>query len=306
MQQGQDVRTERLFSQMTTPRQWHAKGRHFTYKTHQIFYRTEGAGETLVLIHGFPTSSWDWYRIWDQLAEKYRVIGFDMIGFGLSDKPRRYSYSIHDQADLFEALMTYLRVTQCHLLVHDYGNTVAQELLARWEERKNETEALPAIRSVCFLNGGLFPEKHRALLVQKLMKGPLGGLLTKLNNKDRLRKSFDKLYGPKGIDDLEMDGFWEIIQYQNGHLLFHKLIHYIEDRRRNRARWVGVLQNTTVPLRLINGPEDPVSGMHLADYYQLMIPNPDIVIINGAGHYPQNEAPEEVIAHYFEFRQKHC
>jgi len=294
---------------MITPRQWHATGSHFTYKTHQIFYRTEGQGETLVLIHGFPTSSWDWYRIWNQLAEKYRVIGFDMIGFGLSDKPRRYSYSIHDQADLFEALMMQLQVTQCHLLVHDYGNTVAQEILARWEEHINETPAsestsFPVIRSVCFLNGGLFPEMHRALLVQKLMKSPLGVLLTKFNNKARLKKSFEKLYGPKGIDDLEMDGFWETIQYQNGHRLFHKLIHYIEDRRRNRERWVGVLQQTSIPLRLINGPEDPVSGRHLADYYQQMIPNPDVVIIEGAGHYPQNEAPEEVVKHYFEFRQK--
>lgn len=296
---------------MITPRQWHGTGCHFVYKTHQIFYRTEGEGEPLVLIHGFPTSSWDWYKIWNALVEKYRVIGFDMIGFGLSDKPRRYSYSIHDQADLFEALMTQLGIIQCHLLVHDYGNTVAQEILARWEERKIETPApesrsFPIIKSVCFLNGGLFPEMHRALFVQKLMKSQLGVLLTKLNNKDRLKKSFEKLYGLKGIDDVEMDGFWETIQYQNGHRLFHKLIHYIEDRRQNRERWVGVLQQTTVPLRLINGPEDPVSGRHLADYYQQMIPNPDVVIIEGAGHYPQNEAPEEVIAYYFEFRQKHC
>lgn len=284
---------------LVSPSQWHEGGRYFEYRNHQIFYRMAGHGVPLVLIHGFPTSSWDWYKVWDLLTDHYQVIAFDMVGFGFSDKPRRYQYSIHDQADLFEALMTHLGISACHLLVHDYGNTVAQEILAR--NHRSMTE----IRSVCFLNGGLFPEMHRALLIQKLLKSPLGFLVTMLNSKTRLRKSMDVLYGRVKADGEELEGYWQIICRQNGHRLLHKLIHYIHDRRQHRGRWVGILQATTVPLRLINGPDDPVSGRHLAEYYQQMIPNPDVVLIEGVGHYPQTEAPNEVLKHYFEFRNSH-
>ncbi|MCU0342161.1 MAG: alpha/beta hydrolase [Spirosomaceae bacterium] len=288
---------------LLSPQDWQQQGQYFKYKNHQVFYRTAGVGEPLVLIHGFPTSSWDWYKVWDKLAQNYHVIAFDMTGFGFSDKPRSYEYSIHDQADLFEALARHLAIKQCHLLVHDYGNTVAQEILARHDESKNH--GFPKINSVCFLNGGLFPEMHRALLVQKILKSPFGIFLTYLNSKNTLRKSFEKLYGPAGIEAAEIDGYWQIICHQNGHRLLHKLIHYISDRRRHRARWVGALQQTHVPLRLIDGPEDPVSGRHLAEYYLEMIPNPDVVLIEGAGHYPQTEAPEAVLKHYFEFRDMH-
>ena len=54
-----------------------------------------------------------------------------MIGFGWSDKPRNYAYSIMDQADLHEGLLSDLGVRKALVLAHDYGDTVAQELLAR-------------------------------------------------------------------------------------------------------------------------------------------------------------------------------
>ena len=56
----------------------------------------------MLLVHGYPTSSWDWSRIWDALASRRRVIAGDMLGFGLSDKPAS-GYSIRRQADLQQA-----------------------------------------------------------------------------------------------------------------------------------------------------------------------------------------------------------
>lgn len=86
--------------------------------------------------HGFPTASWDWHKLWPEFVKHYRVIALDMIGFGFSDKPINYHYSIGDQADLQQALLTSLGISSIHLLAHDYGDTVAQELLARFEDLK--------------------------------------------------------------------------------------------------------------------------------------------------------------------------
>ena len=73
---------------------WKKKGIYFDYKSYQIFTVDEGSGDVLLLIHGFPTSSWDWSQMWDPLTKSHRVLALDMIGFGYSDKPRRYKYSI--------------------------------------------------------------------------------------------------------------------------------------------------------------------------------------------------------------------
>ena len=82
---------------------WKNAGQYFTYKErHQIFYQLGGNGENLILLHGFPTSSWDWNKRWPELTERFKVFAPDFIGFGYSDKPKKYTYSIHDQADLIE------------------------------------------------------------------------------------------------------------------------------------------------------------------------------------------------------------
>jgi len=86
---------------------------------------------TLLLIHGFPTSSWDFSPIWQALTTHFNVIAPDLLGFGFSAKPVAYDYSILDQADLCEALLTRLGVNRFHILAHNYGDSVAQELLAR-------------------------------------------------------------------------------------------------------------------------------------------------------------------------------
>ena len=117
---------------------WRKRGKSFFYKNHYIFYMDEGSGKALLCVHGFPTSSWDWHLVWPGLIEKFRVVAPDMIGFGFSDKPFDYSYSILDQATLHEELLQSLGIDQIDILAHDYGDTVTQELLARFEERKRD------------------------------------------------------------------------------------------------------------------------------------------------------------------------
>ena len=85
--------------------EWKAGGDYHHYNEHQIFVREGGSGDPLLLIHGFPTASWDWQQLWPALTKRYHVITLDMLGFGFSDKPRNYPYSILDQADLIEQLL---------------------------------------------------------------------------------------------------------------------------------------------------------------------------------------------------------
>ena len=285
---------------------WQAAGETTTHRGHTIFVneaRREDAGETLVCIHGFPTASFDWQPMWEALGERFaRVLALDMIGFGFSAKPRHYDYSIFDQADLFEDLLRQRGIMRYHILAHDYGDTVAQELLARHEDRQAVGDTSLIVQSICLLNGGLFPESHRPVRVQKLLLTPFGPLVSWLMNERRFMPKFSAVFGPQTQPtpaDLHL--FWQLIAHNDGSRIMHRLILYIPERRANRARWVGALQTTHVPLRFINGALDPISGAHMAARYRELVPHPDVVLLPTVGHYPQVEDPAGTLRAFLEF-----
>lgn len=280
---------------------WRAQGKHFSFRGHSIFYRAAGSapgGPNLLLIHGLPTASWDYHRLWPTLdARCASLLAPDMLGFGFSDKPSAHAYSILEQADLHEALLKEHGISRYRLLAHDYGVTVAQELLARHAERLARGDHSLVLESVCLLNGGLFPESHRPLLIQKLMLTPLGPLLARVMTFRTFKASFSKVFGPRTKpSEGELREFWQLVQHGNGRRMFHRLFHYIPERRQRRERWVSALQESKVPLLLVNGPEDPVSGAHLVARYRELVPAPDTVSLPGIGHYPQVEDPGGVLA----------
>ena len=281
---------------------WKKKGTYFDYKSHQIFTVDGGSGDVLLLIHGFPTSSWDWSQMWGPLSDRYRVLALDMIGFGYSDKPRDYRYSIMDQADLIEAFMNAKGVKSAKLLTHDYGDTVAQELLARYNDRHSNNEEGLVIESLCLLNGGLFPETHKALFIQKILMSPLGSLVSRLFNRKKLGDNFKKIFGPDTQPtEEELDDYWSVISYNGGNYISHLLIKYMQDRIDNRERWVSALQHADIPIRVIDGVYDPISGQHMVDRYRALIPRPDVIELDRIGHFPLIEAPDVVLKHYLEF-----
>ena len=287
-----------------TLNEWKAEGHYFTYKQQQIFVNESGSGDPLLLIHGFPTASWDWYRMWPQLTQEYHVLAADFLGFGFSDKPRNYPYSILDQANLLEALLREKGIERVHIISHDYGDTVAQELLARFQKRTQKGETGVEISSLCLLNGGLFPEVHRPLLVQKILMSPLGFIVGRLFNRAKLGKNFKNIFGPNTQPtEAELDDFWTLVGGNGGRYVFHLLIRYMAERVQHRERWVGALQAANIPLCFINGVADPISGQHMVDRYRELIPTPQVVELKDIGHFPLIEAPAAVLQHFAEFQK---
>lgn len=271
---------------------WQESGKWFSYGEHAIFSHITGEGEPLVLVHGFPTASWDWSKLWPLLnPRQYRLLALDMLGFGFSDKPVNYPYNIEDQADLHEGWIEELGLKQVHLVAHDYGCSVVQELLAREQEGQLRFR----IASVFFLNGALFPEVHQPMLIQRILASPLGGLVSRRLNRRIFEASFCRLFSAQRRptpDELEC--FWQLLTYNNGRGILHRLIHYMEERRCHRNRWVNALQNAQQPMRLVSGTADPVSGVAMAMRYRELVPSADVVSLRGVGHYPHYETPAEV------------
>lgn len=270
---------------------WERSGEYRELKGQRHFVHIAGTGPALLLLHGFPTTSADWAPLWPQLTAHFRCYTFDLLGFGLSAKPKRHHYSILDQADRAEALLRAEGVKQFHMLTHDIGDTVAQELLAR----QLDGSGYGQIARVCLLNGGLFPETHRALLTQKLLASPLGSLVARLMRREvfveRLQAACCYQLPGDAVSDM-----WALLQHNDGHLRMPQLIGYMAERQQQRARWVGALQHTMSPVRVVAGADDPISGAHMVARYHELIAKPDTQVLPGVGHYPHVERPEQVWA----------
>lgn len=290
---------------------WQSAGAYFDHLGFDIFHRVDGppvgSAPVLLLIHGYPFNSFDWKPIWTTLTQRFTVVAPDMIGMGFSAKPTAYRYSVADHADMHEALLEQLGVERAHVLAHDLGDSVGQELLARQEFGERSCGRLQ-FSSITWLNGGMFNEAYTPRLMQKLMSAtPLGDLLSPLQGSRLARRLLEatiaEMFGPHTKPTpAMMRTFHQILEYNDGKRVSHKVGRFLDDRYRNRNRWVRAMRRTAVPMRLIDGPVDPNSGAHMAARYREVIPDPDVVMLaDDIGHWPQIEAPDAVLAHFLEF-----
>lgn len=250
--------------------------------------------EFLLFIHGFPSASWDWFPQWQYFSNNYSMIALDMLGFGLSDKPVRHRYSLLEQADIIEHLCQHLKISKVNIVAHDYGDSVAQELLSR-----QKAAALSFhIDKLCWLNGGLFAESHRPLFTQRLLHSWLGPIIVKCLTKTSLKKSFIKIFGPlTPPKEEDLTAIWALIEHNKGARVMPKLLNYLDERRIHRDRWVQAMQyyadNGAVRLCFVNGRYDPISGDHMLGQFMRLLPRVETHRLD-VGHYPQLEAQNEV------------
>jgi len=258
-----------------------------------VFVRRMGAGSPMTLLHGFPSSSHDWAKVAAPLAEQHALLLPDFLGFGASDKPHDHEYSLHEQADLVEALWAHEGVGSTVLVAHDYAVSVAQELLARRAEGALAVELV----AVHLLNGGLYPDLHRPEPIQTALLDPeqgprISAQLTQEHLAAALRPTF-----PGDFDaTTDCADIWRSISRDAGQLIAYRLIRYMTDRVRHTERWVTALETTDVPLAFVWGMLDPISGAHVADRIRERMPGAPFTALEDVGHWPPLEAPRRVAA----------
>jgi pimeloyl-ACP methyl ester carboxylesterase len=259
---------------------------------HRIAFRRRGVGPTALLLHGFPTWSYDYAEVASDLARDHDVITLDFLGYGASEKPNPYEYSVAESADTVEDLTAQLDVKSVRLVIHDYGGIVGQELV----DRANRGQLSFTIDSLIMLNSGIVYSAYRPTRLQKLLILPvIGRLLASRVSAARVRSALDAIRGTP-LADTEFDDLWLGLSRDNGHKLSHLLIKYNAERAIHHRRWETALANWTGPLHLVWGLDDPVSGRHVLEQATKVLPHAAVTELAGVGHYPQSEAPQAVIA----------
>ncbi|KAA1419013.1 alpha/beta hydrolase [Nocardioides humilatus] len=270
--------------------EWIAGGGFAEVDGHRIFVRQDASpdGVPVTLLHGFPTSSHDWAGVVPALVKAgCRVTTLDFLGLGASDKPNPHDYRIVEQADIVEAIWDQLGIGRTALVAHDYGVSVGQELLSRNAQR---------ITSMSWLNGGLYPDLHRPVLMQKLLHGRLGPVLARLGTERTFRSVMGSIMG-REVSDSDLHAMWASVTTNDGRRVQPAVLKYIDERRLHADRWREALEGYSGPTQFIWGPADPISGGHVLERLLERLPDAEYVVLDDepvTGHYPQVENPTVV------------
>jgi pimeloyl-ACP methyl ester carboxylesterase len=279
---------------MISPEQWRARGKFASTPEGRVFFIDTGGDDTptpALLLHGFPTSSWDFAETALHLAESRRVVLFDFLGFGFSEKPADFGYSLFEHTDTALQVAREVGLTRVHLFAHDMGTSVTTELCAR-----RERGLLPlSLESIVLMNGSVHVELAHLTPAQRILASPLGRAFARVSSEVLFRAQMRRIFATPPPREV-LAGMWSLLSREEGTARLPNTIRYIEERRRFRRRWVGALERLDLPALIAWGERDPVAVMEIARALAREIPGARFETWPDLGHYPQVEAPERVAA----------
>ena len=278
-----------------TSNEWKFKGKFIQVNNNSLFVIDTNNGintsqKSMVILHGYPTSSFDYYKVLPELSVNYRVILHDHLGFGFSDKPKDVDYSLVTQADIALELWRQLGLKKIFLFAHDYGTSVATEIIARYNANELDIE----IEQLILTNGSIHIELSQLRTIQKLLKHKiLGKYVAKLTNFPIFRKNMKNIYfDTSRVTDNELKEMWKLIELNGGRKVIHKLTQYINERYLHWNRWVGALKETQIPTKIIWAKNDPIAVPAIAKLLSKEITNNTLYWLENTGHFLMLENPK--------------
>jgi pimeloyl-ACP methyl ester carboxylesterase len=273
---------------------WAAAGRSEAFRGHSIHVHAhDGDGPLLLLLHGFPSSSYDW-RALLELESGRAALAFDFLGFGLSDKPRDHTYTLGWQADLTEELVArHGEGRRVFICAHDMGTSVATELFARDLAGKLGFEACGAL----LFNGSIIIERSSPTLAQRILRSWIGPVAARLTSERFFRRQFGSIFSPgHPLSEEEAADQWALITAADGHRIGHKLVAYMDERVVHAERWHGAIRDWPGPLSFAWGMLDPVATPDVLEGLRELRPQAPCTEFADLGHYPQIEDPQRLAA----------
>lgn len=268
---------------------------------HKVFYQDYGraeasANDTILLLHGFPESSYSYHKVINGLAKRFkRIVVFDMLGYGLSDKPsENYTYSLFEQADVALQVWKHLGIRGGHLLSHDMGDSVSTELVTRQVQEILPNWFSEGFQSYTFTNGSMVLDLASLRITQKILLSKRGHLMSKLSTLKIFDHQVRSAHGNDKLKEEDIQLLWENVCLQEGQRKNHLMIKYLNDRKRfEKTRWLPHLALTKLPIHLCWGDADAVAKIEMATYLKEKVCKKAIMTtMSGVGHFCQLGSPK--------------
>lgn len=286
--------------------EWHAKGTRFSWSPAdedaepvEVFHLELGDSDApaLALVHGFPTSSIDWFEVSAQLSTRYRVCMLDFPGYGFSDKPRGWGYSLRRDAELLDHYLAEIVGTESVVMVaHDRGDSVALIHSAHAAEQR----ARVTLEHLVLSNGNIFLPLSNLTDAQRLM----------LHDPEVLQQLTPELFAagmgalmftpPRSPDDPEVQALASTFGHDDGIGVLHETIQYLRERSVDEQKWLQALAASPLATTVIWGVYDRVSPIRVASHvwHEHLMFKPGrnaFYLIPRANHYVQGDRPEAFV-----------
>ncbi|MCA1834405.1 MAG: alpha/beta fold hydrolase [Actinomycetota bacterium] len=276
----------------TATEAWYRAGRLIDAGGRKIFVIERGSGPVVFILHGFPGSSFDWIRVADALESKARIVTFDLLGHGFSDKPDA-RYSLFDQADIAVEVARQAGIDRCTLVGHDVGDTVAAELLMR----SNEGRLPFTVDRAMLTNGSIFMDLVQLSAGQIALLSLPDEVLTQSLPLEGFRSGLASTFSPAHMPDADtIDAMLSLIAHNEGDRVLPRVIRYIDERRANQDRWTAGLVEYSGPMTAAWGEQDPIAVPSMPRRLSELRPATEVVTWDDVGHWPSVEVPGRVAA----------
>jgi pimeloyl-ACP methyl ester carboxylesterase len=261
-----------------------------------IFYRTWGdeSKPKLLLVHGFPNSSFDYYKLIPFLEEDYHIAALDFPGSGFSDKPLDgFNYMLAENAEILDYFVReVVQFDDFVLYTHDRGVSIGLAFLGHYLDRNDLDHDDPGytINTHFLSNSGMF------LPLANLVPFQLALLDTQAS--ERLISARSAV--PRRTEgDAEAVAYSDIFAFNNGNVSLLYVGRYLLERQANEVRWLENLPRSPIPVAYLWGLVDEVNPIRIANhvwdtYLNTREAESSFWVIPTAGHYPQRDNPEEV------------
>jgi pimeloyl-ACP methyl ester carboxylesterase len=288
---------------------WRGRGGYFSWRpaagnvrSVEVFHVEIGdpGAPVVLLIHGWPTSSIDWCDVADLLSPRFRVCALDFPGYGFSDKPHGWGYSLARDQELIEFyLADVIGAGTAVMVAHDRGDSVALLQAAQCAQGRSATELEHLILS----NGNIFLPLSNLTQAQRLMLDPqswphvAAALTPRALAEGMGAMTFTP---PRSAGDPEVEAMTAAFSHHHGVTVLHETIQYLFERSKDEQRWLTMLAGAPFPVTMIWGLCDTVSPPRVASYvwneYLMLKPGTNnLYFIPDANHYLQADRPDAFV-----------
>src|SRR5690242_18869951 len=296
----------RKHRRMNLAEAWRDKGQYFSWSPASgdappvnIFHVELGDpnAPAIVLVHGFPTSSVDWIKVGEQLSKQYRVCAMDFPGYGFSDKPMGWGYSLFRDAEVLEYYMAeVLGLESAIMYAHDRGSSVTMIHTTTVASRVKKPHLFLTNANICLPMSNL-TEAQRVMLDPERGPAALAGATPEQLAVGMGQTTY---WPPRGPDDAEIQALTTTFSHGGGLEVLHETIQYLHERARDEESWLRALAVLEVPTTFIWGVYDTVSPPRVVNYVwtRYMTTKPgrnSLYYVPDASHYVQNDQPAAVV-----------